>query len=111
MAKKYSDDASASSGGDLGSMNYKDMVPGLQKLVQRLKEGDVSPPLQTPNGLIIFYLAEAKGRTTKKVPIPEKERKEMEKQLKKAQEERLAQQRKPPSQKAATQRGGQRRSC
>jgi peptidyl-prolyl cis-trans isomerase SurA len=99
LARKYSDDAGASSGGDLGSMNYKDMVPGLQKLVQRLKEGDVSPPLQTPNGLIIFYLAEAKNRTKKRVPIPEKERKEMEKQLKKAQEERLAQQRKPPSQK------------
>jgi peptidyl-prolyl cis-trans isomerase SurA len=96
LAKKYSDDSSAVSGGDLGLMNYKDMVPGLQKLVQRLKEGDVSPPLQTPNGILIFYLAEAKNRTLKKVPIPERERKELEKQLKQAQQQQAQQQKKPP---------------
>lgn len=96
LAKKYSDDPSAASGGDLGLMNYKDMVPGLQKLVQRLKEGDVSPPLQTPNGILIFYLAEAKNRTLKKVPIPERERKELEKQLKQAQQHQTQQQKKPP---------------
>jgi peptidyl-prolyl cis-trans isomerase SurA len=107
LAKKYSDDPSAASGGDLGLMNYKDMVPPLQKLVQRLKEGDVSPPLQTPNGIIIFYLAEAKNRTAKKVPIPEKERKEYEKQLKQAQERRAQQQKQPPQKPQTREQDGE----
>jgi peptidyl-prolyl cis-trans isomerase SurA len=91
LAKKHSDDPNASSGGDLGMMNYKDLVPGLQKLVQRLKPGDVSPPIPTPNGVLIFNLAEAKNRTTQKLAIPEKERKEMEKQLMQAQKRRAEQ--------------------
>lgn len=91
LAKKYSDDSSSASGGDLGLMNYKDLVPGLQKLVQRLKEGDVSPPIPTPNGILLFNLAEAKDRRVQKVPIPEKTRKEMEKQLKQAQQRRAEQ--------------------
>ena len=94
LAKKYSDDPSAASGGDLGLMNYDNLVPGLQKLVQRLKEGDVSPPITTPNGVLIFNLAEAKNRKIKKIPIPEKARKELEKQLKQQQERRAEQPRK-----------------
>jgi peptidyl-prolyl cis-trans isomerase SurA len=78
LAKKHSQDSSAKSGGDLGSMNYNDMVPNFQKLVERLKEGDITPPLQTPNAVIIFYLQEAKGRTIKKVPIPKRQREEWE---------------------------------
>lgn len=35
VAKKTSDDGSASSGGDLGFVSYQDMNPGLQKDVQR----------------------------------------------------------------------------
>jgi peptidyl-prolyl cis-trans isomerase SurA len=79
LAKKYSQDATAASGGDLGKMNYKDMVPNFQQLVERLKEGDITPPLKTPNALVIFYLQEATGRTIKKVPIPKKQREEWEK--------------------------------
>jgi parvulin-like peptidyl-prolyl isomerase len=88
LAKTYSNGPDASSGGDLGWMNYKDMVPGLRKLVQRLKKGDVSPPLKTPNGIIIFYLADARNRTTKEVPIPERELREIKKQLKALKEHR-----------------------
>jgi len=91
LAQKYSQDPLAKNGGDLGSMNYKDMVPGLQTMVQRLKPGDVTPPIKTKDAVFIFYLAEAKGRQTKKVPIPEKTRKALERQYKEAfekQEER-----------------------
>ncbi len=89
LAKKYSQDSNAAAGGDLGLMNYKDMVPGFQKLVQRLKEGDITPPIKTPNAILIFYLAEAKDRTKKQVPIPEKIRKQIEQQMKAAQERRV----------------------
>jgi peptidyl-prolyl cis-trans isomerase SurA len=94
LAKKYSKDNLASSGGDLGMMNYKDMAQGLQKMVQRFKAGEVIPPMPTREGVIIFYLADATGRTKKKVPIPEVERKRIEKQMKEAYERQAAEQKK-----------------
>jgi len=95
LAKKYSEDSLASKGGDLGFMDYKDLVPNLQKVVQRMKEGDVFQPLGSKEAIIIFYLAEAKNRQVKREPIPQKIRKQLEEQLKKSQEKRLGQQ-KPP---------------
>ncbi len=75
-------------------MNYKDMVPDLQKLVQRFKEGDVLQPMPTRDGIIILYLAEAKNRTKKMAPIPPAERKIMEKQLEELYKRRTAEQNK-----------------
>ncbi len=92
LAKKYSQDPLAKSGGDLGYMDYKDMVPALQKMVQRMKPGDITPPLQSPQAILMFYMDEAKGRTVKSVPIPEKTRKELEKRWQEEKEKRLAQQ-------------------
>jgi peptidyl-prolyl cis-trans isomerase SurA len=95
LAKKYSEDSLASKGGDLGFMDYKDLVPNLQQVVQRMKEGDVFQPLGSKEAIIIFYLAEAKNRQVKREPIPQKIRKQLEEQLKKSQEKRPSQQ-KPP---------------
>jgi peptidyl-prolyl cis-trans isomerase SurA len=95
LAKKYSQDPLASKGGDLGVMDYKDMVPAMQKVVQRLKPGDVSPPLGAQNSLIMFYLADGKGRKLQKVPIPEKVRKELEKRWQESQAQRQAPGRQP----------------
>ena len=72
-------------------MDYKDLVPDLQKVVQRMKEGDVFQPLGSRDAVVIFYLAEAKNRQMKREPIPEKYRKQMEEQLKKSLEKRQAQ--------------------
>lgn len=84
LAKKYSQDPWAKNGGDLGLMDYKEMVPGLQKMVQRMKPGDLTPPIKTKEAVVLFYLDEAKGRQTKRVPIPEKTRKELEKRWQQA---------------------------
>jgi parvulin-like peptidyl-prolyl isomerase len=94
LAKKYSKDHLASSGGDLGMMNSKDMAQGLQRMVERFKVGDVIPPIPTREGIIIFYVADAVGRTTKKVPVPKAERERMEKQMKEAYERQAAEQKK-----------------
>jgi peptidyl-prolyl cis-trans isomerase SurA len=92
LAKKYSDDLSASKGGDLGFIDYKNLVPDLQQVVKRMKEGDVFQPVVGPNSIMIFYLAEAKNRQAKREPIPEKERKQFEELLKKSQARHEAQQ-------------------
>jgi len=93
LAQQYSQDSLAKSGGDLGSMNYKEMVPALQQMVQRMMPGDVTPPLGGKDQIVLFYLAEAKGRHSKKVPIPEKQRKLMEERLKQEYERQAGQMR------------------
>lgn len=94
LARKHSTDHLASSGGDLGMMNCNDMAQGLQKLVQRFRVGDVVPPIPTKEGIVIFYVADAVGRTTKKVAIPEAERQRMKKQMEEAYERQAAEQKK-----------------
>jgi parvulin-like peptidyl-prolyl isomerase len=90
LAKKYSQDSTASKGGDLGFMDYKDLHPNMQKMVQQMKVGEVAPPLSTKNSLIVLHLAEGKNRKTTKIPIPEVERKKMEKQIDEMFEKRKA---------------------
>jgi hypothetical protein len=90
LAKKYSDDPLASKGGDLGFMAYKDMVPQFQQVVQRMKIGQILGPLQSKDGILIFYLDEAKNRKTTQVPIPEKIRKKLIEEQRKQFEKRLA---------------------
>jgi len=87
LAKKYSEDNLAGSGGDLGIMDYKDLVPNLQNLVQRMKKGDVTPPLGAGQAVIIFHLADATGRQEKKIPIPQAVRKRYEQELEKRRKE------------------------
>ncbi|MGC8658207.1 MAG: peptidylprolyl isomerase [Desulfomonilaceae bacterium] len=100
LAKKYSQDTWAKSGGDLGYMDYKDMVPQLQKMVQHMKVGDLTPPLKSGNAVLMFYLDDAKNRKEKSIPIPERTRKELEKRWKKEYEKRQTEQKA----KAAQQR-------
>jgi parvulin-like peptidyl-prolyl isomerase len=90
LAKKYSQDSTAAKGGDLGFLDYKDMHPNMQKMVQQMKVGEVAPPLSTKNSLIILNLAEEKNRKLTKVPIPEAERKKLEKQIEEMYEKRKA---------------------
>jgi peptidyl-prolyl cis-trans isomerase SurA len=89
LAKQYSKDSSASKGGDLGYLKYKDLQPQMQKVVERLKVGALAPPFGGKDSLIILYLADAKNRQTKKVLIPEKERKKLEKQIEEARKKEL----------------------
>ena len=95
LAQQYSQEPLAKKGGDLGYIDYKDMVAGLQKIVQRMKPGSVTPPLGGGEGVMMLYLADAKNRTTKTIPIPEKQRKAMEKEwyeAKKRHEEQMKKQ-------------------
>lgn len=53
-AKKYSEDVSASSGGDLGVLERGKMLKEFEDAAFKLKQGQVSPIVETPYGLHII---------------------------------------------------------
>jgi peptidyl-prolyl cis-trans isomerase SurA len=50
LARIHSEDASASKGGDLGWVAPGDTVPEFERVMNELKDGEVSQPVQTPFG-------------------------------------------------------------
>lgn len=98
LAKKYSDDPLASSGGDLGWMTYSGLRGDLKKIVSRIPTGGVSQPLPTDNAVIFLNVADGRGRTKKRVPLPPRIRRQLKQQVeqewekaKKQQEEAMKQ--------------------
>ncbi|HLX23085.1 MAG TPA: peptidylprolyl isomerase [Usitatibacter sp.] len=59
IAKSNSDDASASKGGDLGWVAPGDTVPEFEKVMNGLKDNEISQPVQTPFG---WHLVQVLGR-------------------------------------------------
>ncbi len=94
LAKKYSQDPLKNKGGDLGFMDYKDMRPEWQKMVRRMKKGQVLGPLKSKEAILMFYLDDAKGRRVKRVPIPEKIRKKLIEQQREMYEQQMEERRK-----------------
>ncbi len=70
LAKLYSNDLSASSGGDLGWVYPGDTVPEFERAMNALKPGEISDPVQTPFG---YHLIQVLGRKTDEVS-PERKR-------------------------------------
>ena len=63
-AKEYSEDISATMGGDVGFVVKGQMVPEFEKAVYRLKEGEISDVVETEYGYHIIKAEEIqKGRT------------------------------------------------
>jgi parvulin-like peptidyl-prolyl isomerase len=54
VAKEFSEDISANTGGDLGEIERGKMVPEFEKAAFQLKEGEVSGLVETPYGLHII---------------------------------------------------------
>ena len=72
-AKEYSEDISASMGGDVGFVVRGQMVPEFEKAAYRLKEGEISDVVETEYGYHIIKAEEIqKGRT---LPFKEVENK------------------------------------
>jgi peptidyl-prolyl cis-trans isomerase SurA len=61
LARKFSQDSSASQGGNLGTFAIEDIDPSLRKVIFTLKPGEFSSILQSPNGWQIVKLIEFKG--------------------------------------------------
>jgi peptidyl-prolyl cis-trans isomerase SurA len=61
LAKTHSEDASASKGGDLGWVAPGDTVPEFERVMNALKDGEVSQPIQTPFGWHLVQVVERRS--------------------------------------------------
>jgi peptidyl-prolyl cis-trans isomerase SurA len=53
LARRYSEDATAANGGDLGFIKRGQALPEFEEVIFAMKEGDISEVIRTPNGLHI----------------------------------------------------------
>jgi peptidyl-prolyl cis-trans isomerase D len=60
LARKYSDDTSASEGGDLGYFSRDEMDPALREAVFSLRKGEISPVVRTGYGFHIVKVEDVK---------------------------------------------------
>lgn len=60
LARLYSQDGSASKGGDLGWIYPGDTVPDFERAMNQLQPGEVSQPVQTPFGFHLIEVLERK---------------------------------------------------
>jgi peptidyl-prolyl cis-trans isomerase SurA len=56
LAKQNSKGPNAENGGDMGTLNLKNLDPNVADAVRALKVGEVSPPIPTEQGLVIVKL-------------------------------------------------------
>ncbi len=69
LARQYSDLPSAVDGGDIGVFREEEMAPVMRKAVTRLKPGEISPVVETPDGFQIYkLLSSQEGQIITKVP-------------------------------------------
>lgn len=77
LAKEYSQDGSAQSGGDLGYFKSGQMVAEFEEAAQKLKVGEISDPVKTQYGYHIIKLTDKK-----EVPSFDKMKDELEQEVK-----------------------------
>ena len=69
LAKKYSDDTSAQTGGNIGWKKEKDLPQLFVDELSKISVGQVTNPFKSPNGFHILKINEKKGVEKKKVLI------------------------------------------
>ncbi|OIQ86700.1 chaperone SurA precursor [mine drainage metagenome] len=62
LARQYSEDGTASKGGDLGWVNPGDTVPEFEKAMNALKPGEISEPVHSPFGWHIIQVLERRSQ-------------------------------------------------
>lgn len=66
LAKQYSNDLSASKGGDLGWVYPGDTVPEFERAMDALKPGQISEPIESPFGYHLIQVVERKANDVSK---------------------------------------------
>lgn len=77
LARQYSEDGTASKGGDLGWINPGDTVPEFEKVMNELKPGQVSEPLKSRFGWHIIQVLERREQDMSKESARFKARQEI----------------------------------
>lgn len=77
LARQYSEDGTASKGGDLGWVNPGDTVPEFEKAMNTLKAGDISEPVRSPFGWHIIQVIERRSQDMSKEAARLKARQEI----------------------------------
>ena len=62
LARQYAQDASASTGGDLGWIDEGETVPEFERAMDAHKEGELSPVVQSPFGMHLIQVSERRQR-------------------------------------------------
>ena len=79
LARQFSEDGSASSGGDLGWVNPGDTVPLFEKAMNDLKDGQISQTVRTPFGWHVIQVLERRKQDMSKEAARLKARQEIRK--------------------------------
>ena len=77
LARQYSEDSTASSGGDLNWVNPGDTVPQFEKAMNELKELQISPPVRTQFGWHLIQVIERRSQDMSKEAARLKARQEI----------------------------------
>lgn len=62
LARQYSEDGTASKGGDLGWLNPGDTVPDFEKAMNALQPGQISDPVRSPFGWHLIQVLERRSQ-------------------------------------------------
>jgi peptidyl-prolyl cis-trans isomerase SurA len=77
LARQYSDDTTASNGGDLGWVNPGDTVPPFEKSMNALKDGQIGVPVRSQFGWHIIQVIERRSQDMSKESARLKARQEI----------------------------------
>jgi peptidyl-prolyl cis-trans isomerase SurA len=77
LARQFSEDGSASNGGDLGWVNPGDTVPQFEKAMNELKDNQISEPIRSPFGWHIIRVLERRKQDMSKEAARLKARQEI----------------------------------
>lgn len=77
LARQFSEDGTASAGGDLGWVNSGDTVPPFEKAMNELKNNQISEPIRTPFGWHIIQVLERRKQDMSKEAARLKARQEI----------------------------------
>jgi peptidyl-prolyl cis-trans isomerase SurA len=77
LARQYSDDTTASNGGDLGWVNPGDTVPAFEKSMNALKDGQIGVPVRSQFGWHIIQVIERRSQDMSKESARLKARQEI----------------------------------
>ena len=77
LARQFSEDGTASNGGDLGWVNPGDTVPQFEKAMNELKDNQISEPVRSPFGWHIIQVLERRKQDMSKEAARMKARQEI----------------------------------